>query len=73
MNAVFLRRCVKLKEFKLLYLAPLINVSSKTVDQSEEPGGGASIVSFRVQKQVGMTTVLCDDNMADEAFVAALF
>ncbi len=73
MNAVILRSCVKLKEFQLLHLAPLINVSSKTVDQSEEPGGGASTASFCVQKQVGMTTVSCDDNMAEEAFVAAFF
>ncbi len=35
MSTVFLRQCVKLKEFQLLHAAPLINVSSKTVDQSE--------------------------------------
>ncbi len=37
--SVMLRRHVKLKEFQLLYFisAPLINVSSKTVDQSEDP------------------------------------
>ncbi len=37
---------VKLNELQLLHAAPLINVSSKTVDQSEDPGGGASAASF---------------------------
>ncbi len=46
---MFLRCRVKLKEFKLLQTAPLINVSSKTVDQSEDPGGGASVASFCLQ------------------------
>ncbi len=41
--------CVKLKEFQLLYAAPLINAISKTVDQSEDLGGGASVVSFGLQ------------------------
>lgn len=48
-SATFLRRCVKLKSFQLLHAALLINVSSKTVDQSEELGGGASIASFCLQ------------------------
>ncbi len=42
----------------------LINVSSKTVDQSVEPGGGASAV--------GMANVLFDGNMAEEAFCTTL-
>ncbi len=44
--AAFLRRCVKLKEFQLLHAAQIINVSSKTVVQSEDPGGGATIARF---------------------------
>ncbi len=36
----------KLREFQLLYAAPLINAISKTVDQSEDLGGGASVASF---------------------------
>lgn len=66
------RRRVKLKGFHLLHAAPLISVSSETVDQSEEPGGGASVASFCLQKQTGLT-VLFDDNMPGEAFCAALF
>lgn len=49
MSIVFLRLQVKLKEFKLLQAAPVINVSSETVDQSEDTGGGASIASFCLQ------------------------
>ncbi len=58
MSAVFLRRCVKLKEFQLLHIAMLINVSSKTVDQSEDPGGGASVVSVLFTVASGMPTVI---------------
>ncbi len=46
---VFLRLQVKLKEFKLLHAAPVINISSETVDQSEDTKGGASILSFCLQ------------------------
>ncbi len=42
----FLRHRVKLKVFQLLHEALLINVSSKTVDQSEDLGGGAKVASF---------------------------
>ncbi len=48
-SAAFLRRSVKLKEVQLLHPVPLINVSSKAVDQSEELGGGASVASFCLQ------------------------
>ncbi len=43
-----------LKEFKLLHAVPLINVSSKTVDQSEDPGGAlqAFVYSSRLAWQV---------------------
>ncbi len=47
-ECTFLRRC-EFKEFKLLHRTLLINVSSKTVDQSEDPEGGASFVSFCLQ------------------------
>lgn len=46
MSTAFLRCCVELKEFQLSYAKPLINVSSKTADQSEDPGGWASIAAF---------------------------
>ncbi len=36
-------------DVKLLQEVLLINVSSKTVDQSEDPGGGANVVSFCLQ------------------------
>ncbi len=42
----FLRHRVKLKVFQLLNKALLINVSSKTVDQSEDLGGGGKVESF---------------------------
>ncbi len=42
----FLRHRVKLKVFQLLHKALLINVRSKTVDQSEDLGGGAKVTSF---------------------------
>ncbi len=38
-----------LKELNFLQPVPLINVSSKTVDQSEDPGSGANIASFCLQ------------------------
>ncbi len=37
------------KELKILQPVPLINVRSKTVDQSEDPGSGANIASFCLQ------------------------
>lgn len=46
MSAAFF---VRLKEFQLLYAAPLINVSFTAVAQSEELGGGASVASFCLQ------------------------
>ncbi len=46
MSTAFLRHHVKLKVFQLLHEAQLINVRSKTVDQSEDPGGGARVASF---------------------------
>ncbi len=33
-----------------VHLAPLINGSSKTMDQSEDPGGGTSVVSRDVTR-----------------------
>ncbi len=44
-SAAFLWRHIKLKEFQLLHTTSL-NVSSKTVDKSEDPGGRASCVSY---------------------------
>ncbi len=67
-SATFLRRRVKLKEFQLSYAALLINVTSKTLDQSEDPWGGASIASFCLQYQVGMATVVFDGNMVEKVF-----
>ncbi len=60
------------KEFQRLHAAPLINVRSKTVDQSEDAGGGASIASYYLQQKIGMATVLFDHNMAEKAFYSVL-
>ncbi len=68
-SVAFLGNRVKLKEFQLLHTVMLINVSIKTVDQSEDPEGRVSITSFCLQ----LATVLFDGSMAEEAFCAALF
>ncbi len=62
----------KLKEFQLWHVVPLIKVSFRTVDQSEDPGRRVSIASFSIQKQISMATVLFDGNMVEEAFRADL-
>ncbi len=48
-SGTFIRCCVKLKELQILLAVPLINVSSKTMDQSEDTRGGASFASFYLQ------------------------
>ncbi len=42
----------KLKDLQLLHAVPLINVSSKTVDLSEDPRDGTGVASFCLQYQV---------------------
>ncbi len=55
------------------YTALLINFGSKTVDQSEDPGGGASVVSFSLQLQVGRASDLFEASMAEEVLCAVFF
>ncbi len=64
-RTTFLGRRVKLKEFKLLHAVLLINVSFKTMDQSQDPRGRASIES--------VCFILFDGNMLEEVFCTALF
>ncbi len=42
----------------------LINISSKTVDQSEDPEAWASIASFCLQEQVVIVTFVFDGHLA---------